>query len=231
MKQRPATSRPAQRARCQPMKIASSVELGPGMRLVTPRRSRNSAWMSQPRRRTTSSSIKAIWAAGPPKAVMPSLRNSRANSPRCFHCPAAGGVASSTRVWSAIAALRDLDPQGVQAGGARTDDEPNEQGGGRGLGGKNRSAKDHRSSPFPASGHRARTPASLTPAIRLAVGVRLRYYRESISESKIKMVLSSAPRARSAILEGDNRDDKPAQLRIEFREKDRKASARAKPTR
>src|SRR5271157_3046542 len=134
MKQRPATSRPAQRARCQPMKIAASVELGPGMRLVAPRRSRNSARVSQPRRRTTSSSIKAIWAAGPPKAVMPSLRNSRANSPRCFHCPAAGGVASSSTVWSAIGALRALDYQGVQTGGSRTDDEPNEQGGGRGGG-------------------------------------------------------------------------------------------------
>src|SRR5271166_6064784 len=188
MKQKPATSRPAQRARCQPMKIAASVELGPGMRLVAPRRSTNSAWVSQPRRRTTSSSIKAIWAAGPPKAVIPSLRNNRANSPRCFQSPAAGGVASSTTVWSAIAALRALDHQGGRAGGSRADDEPNEQKGGRGLGGKNRSVKDHRSSPFLASGHWAREPTPSTPAIRLVVGVCLRYYRRSISESKIKMV-------------------------------------------
>ena len=41
MKQAPATSNPRQPARAYPMWIAISVELGPGMRLVAPTRSRN----------------------------------------------------------------------------------------------------------------------------------------------------------------------------------------------
>ena len=40
--------------------------------------SRKSAWETQPRRRTNSSSIIAIWAAGPPKAVMPKRRKESA---------------------------------------------------------------------------------------------------------------------------------------------------------
>ncbi len=40
--------------------------------------SRKSAWETQPRRRTNFSSIIAIWAAGPPKAVVPNRRNESA---------------------------------------------------------------------------------------------------------------------------------------------------------
>ena len=41
MKLTPATTRPAHRRRRQPMWIAISVEFGPGIRFVAPRRSRN----------------------------------------------------------------------------------------------------------------------------------------------------------------------------------------------
>src|SRR5665647_1980341 len=84
MKHVPATIRPSQPARRNPRWIASSVELGPGIRFVAPTRSRNSERDTQPRRVTTSSSIIAIWAAGPPKAVVPRRRNTRATSPRAF---------------------------------------------------------------------------------------------------------------------------------------------------
>ena len=55
MKARPATASPAQRRRAQPTWIAISVEFGPGMRFVAPRRSRNSESVIHPRRLTTSS--------------------------------------------------------------------------------------------------------------------------------------------------------------------------------
>src|SRR5437660_26431 len=64
------------------MKMASSVELGPGRRLETARRSRKSWGGIQRRRRTSWSSIMAIWAAGPPKAMAPSLRKKAARSRR-----------------------------------------------------------------------------------------------------------------------------------------------------
>src|SRR5262249_5483570 len=57
-----------------------SVELGPGIRFVAPSRSRNSASVSHLRRATTSSFIRAMCAAGPPKAVNPSRRKSGASS-------------------------------------------------------------------------------------------------------------------------------------------------------
>ncbi len=60
-----------------PMWIASSVEFGPGIRLVAPSRSRNSSRVSQRRRRTTSSSIIAMCAAGPPNAVEPEPQEQR----------------------------------------------------------------------------------------------------------------------------------------------------------
>jgi hypothetical protein len=82
MKATPATARPAQRRRSQPMWIAISVELGPGIRLVAPRRSRNFSSLSQRRRFTTSSRIIAMCAAGPPNAVAPSRRKSSPSSPR-----------------------------------------------------------------------------------------------------------------------------------------------------
>ena len=80
MKQIPATSKPGQPARTRPMWIAISVEFGPGMRLVAPRKSRNCSRVSQPRRATASSSIIAMCAGGPPKAIVPSFRKSRVSS-------------------------------------------------------------------------------------------------------------------------------------------------------
>ena len=64
------------------MWIASSVEFGPGIRLVALTRSRNAASVSQPRRRTTCSRIIAMCAAGPPNDVAPRRKNKRASSPR-----------------------------------------------------------------------------------------------------------------------------------------------------
>src|SRR5688500_16218027 len=62
------------------MWIAISVEFGPGSRLVAPSRSRNSSRVIQRRLRTTSSSIIAMCAAGPPNAVVPNRRKRRARS-------------------------------------------------------------------------------------------------------------------------------------------------------
>ena len=88
MKHAPATSSPRQPARRSPRWIAISVEFGPGIRLVAPSRSRNRSRVSQPRLRTTSSSIMAMCAAGPPKAIVPSFRKRRATSPtRDGVCP------------------------------------------------------------------------------------------------------------------------------------------------
>src|SRR5262249_61266190 len=56
------------------------VELGPGIRFVGPRRSTTCSSLSQRRRRTPSSRIMAMCAAGPPKAIVPSLRKSQATS-------------------------------------------------------------------------------------------------------------------------------------------------------
>ena len=78
MKQTPATSSPRQPATRWPTWIAISVEFGPGIRFVAPSRSRNSSRVSQPRRRTNSSSMSAMWAAGPPKLVAPSRRKTPA---------------------------------------------------------------------------------------------------------------------------------------------------------
>src|SRR2546428_3065023 len=80
MKHAPATRRPGNPARVCPMWIAISVEFGPGIRLVAPTRSMNFSCDSQPRRRTTSSSIMAMCAAGPPKPMVPSFRKSHASS-------------------------------------------------------------------------------------------------------------------------------------------------------
>src|SRR6266446_3780945 len=80
MKHAPATKRPGNPARVCPMWIAISVEFGPGIRLVAPTRSMNFSCDSQPRRRTTSSSIMAMCAAGPPKPIVPSFKKSHASS-------------------------------------------------------------------------------------------------------------------------------------------------------
>src|SRR6516225_6348743 len=61
--------------------MASSVELGPGIRLAAPKRSKNRSSLTQCRRRAISLCIMAMCAAGPPKAIVPSLRNSFAISP------------------------------------------------------------------------------------------------------------------------------------------------------
>src|ERR1700739_2402459 len=61
--------------------MASSLELGPGIRLLGPSRSRNFSRESHLRRRTSSSSIIAMCAAGPPNAVNPKRKKKRASSP------------------------------------------------------------------------------------------------------------------------------------------------------
>src|SRR5450759_1532493 len=81
MKQHPATISPRQPRFSCPTKIATSVELGPGIKFAVASRSRNSAWVIHCRRRTNSSSIIARCAAGPPNAIVPSFRNTRAISP------------------------------------------------------------------------------------------------------------------------------------------------------
>src|SRR6266511_4438687 len=96
--------------------MAISVEFGPGIRFVPPTRSRNSCSLTHPRRRTTSSRIMAICAAGPPKAMHPNFKNTPATSLSADadvdsvfgsltgDCPPVGGDASS-----AIAALSSTD--------------------------------------------------------------------------------------------------------------------------
>ena len=81
MKQIPAVSSPGQPPRRYPTWIAISVELGPGIRCVAPRRSRKLSRDSHLRRPTTSSSIMAMCAAGPPKPMVPSFRKRRAIAP------------------------------------------------------------------------------------------------------------------------------------------------------
>ena len=80
MKQVPATTSPLHPARSLPMCMASSVEFGPGMRLVAPLRSRNAWSPIHPRRVTTSSRIIATCAAGPPNPTKPSFVKSRKSS-------------------------------------------------------------------------------------------------------------------------------------------------------
>ena len=76
----PASSSPRQPARSWPRWMASSVEFGPGIRLVAPIRSTNRSSVSQLRRWTSSWRIIAVCAAGPPKATTPSRRKTRATS-------------------------------------------------------------------------------------------------------------------------------------------------------
>lgn len=60
--------------------------VGPGNELGRPIRSTNRWSLTHPRRRTSSSRIIAVWAAGLPNAIVPSFRNSSATSrtvPRC----------------------------------------------------------------------------------------------------------------------------------------------------
>src|SRR5258708_17983264 len=64
------------------MWMASSLELGPGIRLLAPSKSRNFSLDNHLRRRTSSSSIIATCAAGPPNAVVPSRRKNNASSAR-----------------------------------------------------------------------------------------------------------------------------------------------------
>jgi hypothetical protein len=63
------------------MWIAISVELGPGIKFVGPSKSRNSWSLSHLRRCKISSCIMLMCAAGPPKPVIPSFRNTAASSP------------------------------------------------------------------------------------------------------------------------------------------------------
>src|SRR3990170_2644902 len=80
MKAMPATSSPRQPATRRPTWTATSVEFGPGMTLVAAIRSANASASIQPRRRTISSCIIAMCPAGPPNAVAPSRRNTRATT-------------------------------------------------------------------------------------------------------------------------------------------------------
>src|SRR5438874_4218363 len=56
------------------------------MRLLSPHRSSNACSLSHLRRRTTSCRINATCAAGPPKAITPSLRNNTATSRKRAGC-------------------------------------------------------------------------------------------------------------------------------------------------
>src|SRR5439155_14554649 len=78
----PKTTSPATPARRRPTCMATSVDVGPGMTLLAPRRSRNSVSLSQPRRSTNSRRIMAMWEAGPPKAVTLSHAKRRASATR-----------------------------------------------------------------------------------------------------------------------------------------------------
>ena len=100
MNEIPATRRPAPPARSKPMYNAISVELGPGRRLTAPSKSRNFSRESHPRRRTSSSSIKAMWPAGPPKEITPRRRNTAVSSPS--RCPPRCVASSSIWVRSGI---------------------------------------------------------------------------------------------------------------------------------
>ena len=67
-------------------------QLGPGMRFAAPTMSRKRSPLSQRRRTTTSLSMSAMCADGPPKAVRPRRRNSLATSPR----PGRGRLSASS---------------------------------------------------------------------------------------------------------------------------------------
>src|SRR5216683_3874192 len=95
MKQTPASTRPKGPPRRYPRWMAISVEFGPGIRLVAPRRSRNRSRVSHPRRRTTSSSSSAMCAAGPPNAVAPRRRKSSAISRSAPHGGAGAGATTA----------------------------------------------------------------------------------------------------------------------------------------
>src|SRR5712691_7522583 len=60
--------------------MANSLELGPGIKLLAPSKSRNFSRESHFLRRTSSSSMMAMCAAGPPNAVVPSRRKNSASS-------------------------------------------------------------------------------------------------------------------------------------------------------
>lgn len=106
MKHTPAAISPRQPARRKPTWIAISVEFGPGIRLVAPTKSRNSWSVSHLRRFTVSSCSMATWAAGPPKAVIPNLRNRAATSinlrdnSRLMRCLPVAGRTTSGPCWS-----------------------------------------------------------------------------------------------------------------------------------
>jgi len=68
------------------MWLAISTALGPGTRLVAASRSRKCSRLSQRRRETVSCSMRAMWAAGPPKLIVPSFRNRPATSNRLRDC-------------------------------------------------------------------------------------------------------------------------------------------------
>ena len=78
----PASNRPSRPARSNPKWIAISVELGPGIRFVTPRRSRNRCSESQRRRSTNSCRISATCAAGPPNGDRPESQEDERDGPR-----------------------------------------------------------------------------------------------------------------------------------------------------
>src|SRR5471030_1313665 len=85
----PILSNPFHPPRSWPIWMAISVLFGPGIRLVAPIRSRKCCSDSHFFFITTSCRIMAIWAAGPPNAVMPNFKKSRA-------------IAGSSFLWGCI---------------------------------------------------------------------------------------------------------------------------------
>src|SRR5215831_6624256 len=96
--------------------MASSVLLGPGIRLVAPMRSTKRSSVTQPRRRTTSSCIIAMWAAGPPKAVTPRRRNSRASSPTRLLPPLTSHASGLEQLDEVAGRVLDQDLLAARAG-------------------------------------------------------------------------------------------------------------------
>lgn len=98
MKLAPATHSPAHPARTYPVLMASSVDVGPGMRFAAPSMSRNCWRVIHFRRWTTSDSIRAICAAGPPKLIVPNFRNKKESSSNLSvnECPCGCGEIGSS---------------------------------------------------------------------------------------------------------------------------------------
>src|SRR5262245_27327515 len=127
IKELPATMRPLHPCCRYPIWIAISVEFGPGMRFVAPNRSRKVSRESHRRRLTTSSSIKAMCTAGPPKAVVHSLRNKTASSRNELGTDEELGIAATSSWGSRIAACRPGSETCINGPRAGSDYEQEDQ--------------------------------------------------------------------------------------------------------